>query len=120
MDKEEKQKIKDRLIRWGNVSFDLSERREEHKRLTESQIADEYGERICSLNAEIKRLIDEETVIYNALRILNRRERHIVYYRYRDDISWDSISELMRLSRMQCFRIHDKALEKIHGYLKEK
>lgn len=81
MTKEEKQELKDTLIKFGNKGT----------------------------------LANDE-----CLEVLNEKERTIICYRYVDGMSWDFIPDKVRFSRTHCFRIHDKALEKMLKFLKEK
>lgn len=115
----DKENIKARLIRWGELDCCISDMREECEKLKKLQTANEHAERISRFEAEIERMNNERWSVYDILQALNKRERDIIYCRYNDGMCWDYISEKVGLSRMHCFRMHDRALKSIYEFLED-
>ena len=59
----------------------------------------------------------EKDKLDSIFKCLVPRERKILEYRYKYGMCWEFIPEKVGFSRMQCFRIHDKALERIQNFL---
>lgn len=126
MTDEEKSLIKNKLIQWGQTDILVAEKQKEIEELKEKInskkfdiMIPEYKRRIVLLEKGIKTLLRESMDIYDFLLTTGGRERDIIYYRYKDGISWDFIPEKVRLSRMQCFRIHNKAIEKLWEFFRK-
>jgi len=133
MRKEEKEYIKSMLIKWGEAPEKAEEKRAEAEALSErikaekalsfdggeirKSVIDAYKERISALALDSAELIKLEGRVYAALSRLSKPERDVINLRYKYGISWDFIAEKVNFSRMQCFRIHNRALEKIKDLL---
>lgn len=78
---------------------------------------DVYQKSINEIEEEIENLMRFKTFVDKAITILESDERKIIYLRYDKGLSWDSIPRVIHKSRMQCFRIHNKVLDKLSEVL---
>lgn len=53
----------------------------------------------------------------NCLKCLTKVEREIICYRYADKMEWEKIANEVNYSKMQCYRINDRAFEKLKEVL---
>lgn len=88
-----------------------SETLTEPERFTEQALKDQ--ERLSQIDREIDRLDDRCRGIEYAVSALSEIERRIVEAKYFDGRSMDSISEMVRYSERQCWRLKDDAVTKI-------
>lgn len=51
------------------------------------------------------------------LKCLTEVERNIICYRYADKMEWENIAKKVNYSKMQCYRINDRAIEKLREVL---
>ncbi len=119
----EKDIIKNKLTQWGQTDVLVVEKQKEIEELREKInskkfdiMIPEYKRRIRLLEKEIKTLLRESTDIYDFLLTIGGRERDIIYYRYKDGIKWELVAKKTGLSRIQCFRVHNKAVEKLWDF----
>ena len=63
--------------------------------------------------------LPQNSKLDKVFRELSSKERKILEYRYKYGMCWDFIPEKVKFSRTHCFRVHNKALDKIHKFLKE-
>lgn len=81
---------------------------------------------ICKYNAEIQVLaekitaiIDEKDYIEGRLNLLTPQEHEIIDLRFFQGLQWGVLRRKVRYERAQCFRIYNKAIEKIRSYHEE-
>lgn len=72
-----------------------------------------YEAEMDELESEIEDILYKKTVIDKFLSKMENDEKKILSLRYRSGLCWDNIPDIVHRSRKQCFRIHDKALEKL-------
>lgn len=73
---------------------------------------DVYEKSILRLEEEIKEILSIKALIDSFIAFLEHDEKKIITLRYRDGLSWDYIPDIVHKSRMQCFRIHNKVIDK--------
>lgn len=72
------------------------------------------------INSDINELISLKADITHMIkRVTNRQERTILEKRYLCFDTWEQISVDMGYSIQHTFRLHDKALREIDGFLKD-
>ena len=83
------------------------------------EIADIYDKRIAELNGRVRTIMDNRRLVEQMLDALSRDERRVITARYIDNIRWDYIPGKVHISRMQCFRLKNRALQKMCDFLKD-
>ncbi len=53
----------------------------------------------------------------DCLKCLTEIEKKIICYRYADKMEWENIAKKVNYSKMQCYRINDRAIEKLKEVL---
>ncbi len=76
---------------------------------------DVYEKTIFKLEQDIKRILQTKAYIDSVISFFESDEKKIITLRYHEGLSWDYIPEIIHKSRMQCFRIHNKVIEKLRG-----
>lgn len=80
------------------------------------KLIDRYLDRVKEITYQINKLMDLQQQVDSIMYqpdLLTIEERRIVDLRYIKQYQWYRIPSVMKYSRAQCFRIHEKALEKI-------
>ena len=73
------------------------------------------------INADIQELISlKADIMHTIKRVSNRQQRTILEKRYLCFETWEQISVDMSYSIQHTFRLHDKALEAIDGFLRSR
>ena len=72
-----------------------------------------YEKTILKLENDVEETLRIKASIDSWISFQEREEQQILTLRYRDGLSWDYIPDMVHRSRMQCFRIHNKALDKL-------
>lgn len=75
---------------------------------------DVYEKTIARLEHDITEVLSIKANIDSWVSFLEHDEQKILTLRYRDGLSWDYIPDIIHKSRMQCFRIHNKVINKIN------
>ena len=86
-----------------------------HDRVLEAvqKIIDEYDIHLTYYRNQLELLNTAEKEMYEALKCLNKIEYNIVNFRYLKGYRWEVIAIKVSYSRPGCFKIRDKALQKI-------
>lgn len=74
---------------------------------------DVYEKTILRLEQEIKNVLQTKAYIDSVMSFFESDEKKIITLRYREGLSWDYIPEIIHKSRMQCFRIHNRVIERL-------
>ena len=81
-----------------------------------SQLSDTIGkiiEQEEKIDAEIDRLVDLRSEIYESVqRVEDREARRVLYLRYKGYRSWAEIATEMKLGLRQIYRLHGEGLKK--------
>ncbi len=142
MNKREKENIKSLLRRWGGVvdyCKELTIRIKELEKIcadssysvgisydyirTNVQISSRventviktimiYEKQMEEYEKEIENALKEKSIIDYVMSTLENDEQKVIILRYKEGLSWDNIPDIIHKSRKQCFRIHDRAIEK--------
>ena len=78
-----------------------------------AEIVDLYDKRITELRERVQVILDNNRRVEEMLGTLSRDERRVITARYIDGIRWDYIPGRVHISRMQCFRLKNKAMKKM-------
>lgn len=78
---------------------------------------DVYEKAIDEIESEIENIMEMKAHVDGAVNLLENEEQKIIYLRYRDGLSWDYIPDIIHKSRMQCFRIHNRVIDKMCNML---
>jgi len=73
----------------------------------------EYESRFKVLLERIEKIYKRQNVLTDGLAVLTADEQAIIKKRYFEKLKWDFIPLKVHISRRQCFRIHDCAMEKL-------
>lgn len=84
-----------------------------------AEIVDLYDKRITELRERVQVILDNNRRVEEMLGTLSRDERRVITARYIDGIRWDFIPGRVHISRMQCFRLKNKAMKKMCAISKD-
>lgn len=84
-----------------------------------AEIVDLYDKRIAELRERVQVILDNNRRVEDMLSVLSRDERRVITARYIDGIRWDFIPGRVHISRMQCFRLKNKAMKKMCAISKD-
>lgn len=137
MTDEEKTAVKKKLIAWGTAvdvcrekQFEIAKVKtlcEEMRSLSDEIenldvsvdiVLNAYQKAIEELCKDLEECLSEKMYMEKYIRFLDSRQQKILRLRYQDGFAWDYIPMRIGISRKQCFRIHNEAVEKLYGLLK--
>lgn len=78
-----------------------------------------YDETIKNITNEINKRIEDKLYLDRFILRLSDEEQELLKIRYIEECGWDYIPMKIHISRKQCFRIHDKILEKMKDMLSQ-
>ena len=136
--KTERGKMKKRLLEWGG-SLELCRRKHEEIRKINRMIADvkilegerplrvmienehnvledviaQYAQEIRRITEHIGEIMTEKQKVDKMMEALTAEEQHFIFLRYEKGYGYDYISLKIHMSRAQCFRVNDRALDKL-------
>lgn len=136
--KTQRGKMKKRLLEWGGA-LELCKRKHEEIRKINHMIADVkgltvkrplrvvsehehpvlesvidyYTQEIRRITEQIGEIMAEKQKMESLLEGLTAEEQEFIFLRYEKGYGYDYISLKIHMSRAQCFRVNDKALDKL-------